>query len=67
MEDILSIGQRPKMDEIEHVLYCLLNMLYFNSNNNTALSSEQISIVLGKLVISFQEDPQRMSSIPSGK
>ena len=59
MEDILSIGQRPKMDEIENVLYCLLNMLYFNNKNNT-VEQEQISIVLGKnFVISFQEDPQR--------
>jgi len=59
MEDILSIDQRPKMDEIESSLYCLLNMLYFNPNNNT-VEQEQISIVLGKnFVISFQEDPQR--------
>ena len=59
MEDILSIDQRPKMDEIENVLYCLLNMLYFNTNNST-VEQEQISIVLGKnFVISFQEDPQR--------
>ena len=59
MEDILSIGQRPKMDEIENVLYCLLNMLYFNDANST-VEQEQISIVLGRnFVISFQEDPKR--------
>ena len=59
IEDILSIGQRPKMDEIETVLYCLLNMLYFDSKNFT-VEQEQISIVLGKnFVISFQEDPKR--------
>ena len=29
-EDILSLGQRPKMDEIDGLLFCLLNMLYFN-------------------------------------
>jgi magnesium transporter len=59
MEDILSIDQRPKMDEMEHVMYCLLNMLYFNLNNST-VEQEQISIVLGKnFVISFQEDPRR--------
>jgi len=59
MEDILSIGQRPKMDDIENVLYCLLNMLYFDNSNNT-VEQEQISIVLGNnFVISFQEDPQR--------
>ncbi|HKP31489.1 MAG TPA: magnesium/cobalt transporter CorA [Chitinophagaceae bacterium] len=59
MEDILSIDQRPKMDEIESILYGLLNMLYFNAKHNQ-VEQEQISIVLGKnFVISFQEDPQR--------
>lgn len=58
-EDILSVGQRPKMDEIENVLFGLLNMLYFNQVHNT-VEQEQISIVLGKnFVISFQEDPKR--------
>jgi magnesium transporter len=59
LEDILSIGQRPKMDEIEGLLFCLLNMLYFNEKNST-VEIEQISIVLGKnFVISFQEDAKR--------
>lgn len=58
-EDILSVGQRPKMDEIDSVLFCLLNMLYFNDQNG-AVESEQISIVLGKnFVLSFQEDKDR--------
>jgi magnesium transporter len=59
VEDILSMHQRPKMDEVEGVLYCLLNMLYFNSTSRT-VETEQISIVLGKdFVISFQEDANR--------
>src|SRR6185436_6494907 len=38
------------------LLFCLLNMLYFNDQENS-VESEQISIVLGKgFVISFQED-----------
>jgi len=58
-EDILSINQRPKMDEVDNILYCLLNMLYYNENTGT-VEVEQISIVLGKnFVITFQEDPQR--------
>lgn len=58
-EDILSLGQRPKMDEIEGVLFCLLNMLYFNEKDS-AVETEQISIVLGPdFVISFQEDASR--------
>jgi magnesium transporter len=58
-EDILSVSQRPKMDEVEGILYCLLNMLYYNETTQT-VDLEQISIVLGKgFVITFQEDPHR--------
>lgn len=59
IEDILSIGQRPKMDDVEGVLFCLLNMLYFNDATKT-VETEQISIALGNdFVISFQEDSSR--------
>jgi magnesium transporter len=59
IEDILSIGQRPKMDNLSPVLYCLLNMLYFNDKTGT-VETEQISIVLGhQFVFSFQEDAGR--------
>jgi magnesium transporter len=59
IEDILSINQRPKMDEVEGVMFCLLNMLYFNPEKKS-VETEQISIVLGKdFVISFQEDASR--------
>ncbi|MCZ2458384.1 MAG: magnesium/cobalt transporter CorA [Chitinophagales bacterium] len=58
-EDILSQNQRPKMDEVDNHLFCLLNMLYYNKNDQT-VEQEQISIVLGKnYVISFQEDATR--------
>lgn len=59
IEDILSINQRPKMDDVEGVLFCLLNMLYYNETNRT-VETEQISIVLGDhFVLSFQEDASR--------
>jgi magnesium transporter len=58
-EDILSIGQRPKMDEMNGLMFCLLNMLYFN-DKESAVETEQISLVLGKdFVLSFQEDDSR--------
>lgn len=58
-EDIVSVGQRPKMDEVDDIMYCLLNMLYFNEKTIT-VEQEQISIVLGKnFVITFQEDAKR--------
>jgi magnesium transporter len=58
-EDILSINQRPKMDELDKILFCLLNMLYYNPEQQ-AVEQEQISIVLGKnFLLSFQEDASR--------
>jgi magnesium transporter len=58
-EDIFSSGQRPKMDELNQLLYSLLNMLYFN-RETYSVESEQISIVLGpNFVLSFQEDASR--------
>jgi magnesium transporter len=59
VEDILSQGQRPKMDEMPNHLSCVLNMLFFNATNHT-VETEQVSIILGhNYVISFQEDASR--------
>jgi magnesium transporter len=58
-EDILSLNQRPKMDEVDGILYCLLNMLYYDEQQRS-IEQEQVSIVLGKdFVITFQEDPKK--------
>ncbi len=55
-EDIISIGQRPKMDELDEVIYALMNMLYYNEKTGS-VEQEQISIILGKnFVLSFQDD-----------
>ncbi|HEY6063658.1 MAG TPA: magnesium/cobalt transporter CorA [Chitinophagaceae bacterium] len=59
IEDILSINQRPKLDEADNSIFCLLNMLYYN-DETYAVEQEQISIILAKdVVISFQEDAHR--------
>lgn len=59
MEDILSRGQRPKMDEINGLLFCLLSMMYYNEETK-AVETEQVSLVLGKrFVLSFQEIPEK--------
>lgn len=59
IEDILSINQRPKMDEVDSILFSLMNMLYFDKKSKN-IEQEQISLVLGKnFVITFQEDPQK--------
>lgn len=58
-EDILSYGQRPKVDEIEGVMYALLNMLFVKEDTGL-IEQEQISIVLGhNFIISFQEDAEK--------
>lgn len=58
-EDIMSVGQRAKMDEIGDYLFCLLPMVYFNEETSI-IEQEQVSIVLGKhFLISFQEDAAR--------
>lgn len=59
VEDILSVGQRAKMDDLGDVIFCLLPMMYYNEETKE-VETEQVSIVLGeKFVISFQEDPRR--------
>jgi magnesium transporter len=59
IEDILSINQRPKLDESDNSVFCLLNMLYYNQEKD-AIEQEQISMILAKdVVISFQEDAHR--------
>ncbi len=59
VDDILSVNHRPKMDEIDDGIFCLLNMLYYNEETSS-VEQEQVSIVMGKdYIISFQEDTKR--------
>ena len=54
LEDILNTDQRPKMEDYCDYLYIVLRN--FNGQGNGALTSEQISIILGKnFVLSFRE------------
>ena len=58
-EDILSRNQRPKADEIDNLLTCVLHMLFFNSAT-CSIESEQVSMVLTRnLLVSFQDDGVR--------
>lgn len=53
-EDILSIGQRAKMDDMEVHLFSLMPMLSYNEDTGM-VQLEQLSLVLGSgFVISFQ-------------
>ncbi len=58
-EDIQSVGQRAKMDEIENILFCVCNMLFYN-DELFKVEHEQVSIVLGKnFVLTFQEEADK--------
>lgn len=55
LEDIMNTGSRPKLDEYEGYIYLVAKQLAFEEGESQ-LSSEQISIVLGKgFIISFSE------------
>jgi magnesium transporter len=59
IEDIVSVQQRPKVEDIDNSFTCVLQMLYFNEESKT-IESEQISFLLGEnYVVSFQDDATR--------
>ncbi len=57
MEDIVSTGQRPRMEEYDNYLYFALKMMSY-SQETGQIQSEQLSMVLGQsFLITFQEQP----------
>jgi magnesium transporter len=57
LEDIVTRGQRAKLEDYDDYLYIVLKMLYFDQGTLN-LRGEQVSLVVGKnFVISFLEDP----------
>lgn len=58
-EDVLSIGQRAKSDDMDNHLFCILPMLTYNQNTGV-VHVEQVSMVLGQhFLLSFQADPDQ--------
>jgi magnesium transporter len=58
LEDVLSTGQRPKVDEYEGQLFILLQMVYEDEAEEIVF--EQVSLVVAKeFVITIQEMPGR--------
>lgn len=52
LEDIVNTEQRPKFEDYDHYIICILRMMRYDRQ----VSSEQLSILLFKdMVISFQE------------
>ncbi len=57
LEDILTTGQRPKMENFDTYLFFVLNMLSYDKKKRH-VHTEQVSIIVSKkVVISFQETP----------
>lgn len=54
-EDILNTSQRPKVDEFDEYLFLETRHFYYHKDN-MSVSSEQISLVLGRnFLLTFQE------------
>ncbi len=55
MEDVVQVGQRPKLEEYEGYLFLVLPMLHFDEERR-AVEVEQLSLILGpNWVFTFQE------------
>lgn len=55
LEDILSVGQRPKIDEFSEYVFIVMKMFQFQEVGD-AIEDEQLSFILKKdLLITFQE------------
>jgi magnesium transporter len=56
LEDVVTHGQRPKIEDMSDYLYIVLRMIYYNPAKE--LVNEQVSMILGKgFLITFQETP----------
>jgi magnesium transporter len=57
LEDILNTDQRPKLDTYDNCLFFVTRFFHYDQSS-MAISSEQVSLVLGRnFVLTFQERP----------
>ena len=55
MEDLLSVGQRPKLEEYDNYIHTVIKMFMFNAESKL-IEFEQISFILkGNVIVTFQE------------
>ena len=55
LEDILSVEQRPKMEDTEKYIYSAVRMLQFNSKTRKTISEQVSMVLLDNILITFQE------------
>lgn len=53
IEDILSVGQRAKTDELSNAIFCLLPVLYYNKEQDEIEQQQASLILLENTVLSF--------------
>ncbi len=57
LEDVLNVGQRPKVEHYEGYLFIVAEMIYLNKEEEVC--GEQVSMFLGKnFLITVQEEPE---------
>jgi magnesium transporter len=55
LEDLMSVGQRPKMENYDSYAFIVLRMLRYDKQKDE-ISDEQLSLIIGhNFIISFQE------------
>ncbi|MEA5617180.1 magnesium/cobalt transporter CorA [Cronbergia sp. UHCC 0137] len=58
LEDVVNMGERPKVEDYEDQLVIIARMVVPNQNNHS-FYSEQVSLVLGKhYLLTIQEEPE---------
>jgi magnesium transporter len=55
LEDIVSIGQRPKMDDYEDYILVVLKMIYYNQSSKKIVTEQVSFVLIGNYIFSFQE------------
>ena len=57
LEDIVNIGQRPKMEDFESYIFLVIKMIAYDEKKDD-IDAEAVSIIVGpNYVLSFQEHP----------
>ncbi len=56
LEDVLNTDHRPKLEELDDIIFCIIKAVSYKVEGGSSLSFEQVSLFLGEaFVISFQE------------
>jgi magnesium transporter len=55
LEDILTVEQRPKIDDTENYIYTAIRMLQFNPKTRKTVSEQLSMVLLKNVIITFQE------------